>query len=193
MLEEAIKIRHKIEDSGLVATRISVNISADRLKSPLFLHMVRNINVDPASLIFEISEAVTFDTLDDMSRYNLEALAEQGFEVEIDDFGSGRASILSLLEMEPKRLKIDRNLIAPIIASEGSRKLVKSVVDMATAHGVEVVAEGVETLEHANILATQGCRLLQGYYFAAPMPSDHFIEFLHRKSGSKQATSELSA
>jgi diguanylate cyclase (GGDEF)-like protein len=193
MLEEAIKIRHKIEASGLVAPRISVNISADRLKSPLFLHMVRNINVDPASLIFEISEAVTFDTLDDMSRYNLEALAEQGFEVEIDDFGSGRASILSLLEMEPKRLKIDRNLIAPIIVSEGSRKLVKSVVDMATALGVEVVAEGVETLEHANILAAQGCRLLQGYYFATPMPSDHFIQFLHEKSGSKQATSELSA
>ncbi|QDG77123.1 EAL domain-containing protein [Labrenzia sp. PHM005] len=193
MFDEALRIRNKLKDAGSITPRISVNISADRLKSPLFLHTIRNINVEPEALVFEISEAVTFENLDDMSRFNLEALADQGFEVEIDDFGSGRASILSLLEMRPKRLKIDRNLTAPIVTSESSRKLIKSVVDMATALGIEVVAEGVETLEHAEILADQGCHLLQGYYFAKPMPEAEFIRYLDCHSAEQATAAELIA
>lgn len=193
MFEEAIRIRNKFKENCPVAPRISINISADRLKSPLFLHTVRNINVEPDALVFEISEAVTFESLDDMSRFNLEALADQGFEVEIDDFGSGRASILSLLEMRPKRLKIDRNLTAPIVDTEGSRKLVKSVVDMATGLGIEVVAEGVETLEHATILANQGCHLLQGYYFARPMSEAEFIDYLKAQPVDHASVSGLIA
>ncbi len=193
MFEEAIKIRRELKKRGTSTPRISINISADRLKSPMFLHTVRNIGVEPEALIFEISEAVTFENLDDMSRFNLEALADQGFEIEIDDFGSGRASILSLLEMKPKRLKIDRNLTAPIVKSEGSRQLVQSVIDMATALGIEVVGEGVETLEHAEILASQGCQILQGYYFAEPMPADDFIRFLSAKRGRLNTVSEMIA
>jgi len=193
MLGKALGIRHKFKALGTFVPRISINVSADRLKSPLFLHTIRNMSVEPDALIFEISEAVTFENLDDMSRFNLEALADQGFEVEIDDFGSGRASILSLLEMKPKRLKIDRNLIAPIATSNSSRKLVKSIVDMAAALKIDVVGEGVETLEHAKILAGQGCSLLQGYYFAAPMSEAEFIKLLTQQQGAGVPAAELSA
>lgn len=193
MFEEAVEIRRKLKDLESTVPRISINISADRLKSPMFLHTARNIGVEPDALIFEISEAVTFETLDDMSRFNLEALADQGFEIEIDDFGSGRASILSLLEMKPKRLKIDRNLTAPIAGSEGSRQLVQSVIDMATALGIEVVGEGVETWEQAEILASQGCQFLQGFYFAEPMPKEEFIRYLDAKRGRRTAISEMIA
>lgn len=153
------------------APRISVNISADRLKSPDFLEAVRGAGISAGELIFEISEAVIFEQLDDVSRHNLDAITDMGIEVEIDDFGSGRASILSLLEMKPRRLKIDRNLIGPIVHSEQARQLIRCIVDMANSLDIQVVAEGVETMEHADILAKQGCALLQGYAFGRPMPA----------------------
>ncbi|MEP3427174.1 MAG: EAL domain-containing protein [Roseibium sp.] len=177
IFEEALKMRNKWEETLPEPPRISVNVSSDRLKSDDFIKKITEANVKPGTIIFEISEAVIFEELDDMSRHNLEALEGLGIEIEIDDFGSGRASILSLLEMHPRRLKIDRNLTAPIVSSIPSRRLIRSVIEMADSLGIEVVAEGVETIEHAEILAKQGCTLLQGYYFSRPMTAAAFEDY----------------
>ncbi|QFT31769.1 Cyclic di-GMP phosphodiesterase Gmr [Labrenzia sp. THAF82] len=178
MFEEAVKKRKIWERMLQNPPRISVNISAERLKSPSFLSTVQAAGVQPNTIIFEISEAVTFEELDDVSKYNLDALEGLGVEVEIDDFGSGRASILSLLEMKPRRLKIDRNLTAPVVESEQARSLVASILDIAHTLSIEVVAEGVETSQHAEILREQGCSLLQGYYFSRPIEETAFEELL---------------
>ncbi|WP_298820287.1 bifunctional diguanylate cyclase/phosphodiesterase [uncultured Roseibium sp.] len=178
MFEEAVKKRKTWERMLQNPPRISVNISAERLKSPSFLSTVQAAGVQPNTIIFEISEAVTFEELDDVSKYNLDALEGLGVEVEIDDFGSGRASILSLLEMKPRRLKIDRNLTAPVVESEQARSLVASILDIARTLSIEVVAEGVETSQHADILTEQGCTLLQGYYFSRPIEEAAFEALL---------------
>jgi diguanylate cyclase (GGDEF)-like protein len=171
IFREALRYQAKWRRELNWSPRISVNISADRLKSPDFLEAVRTADVSAGNMIFEISEAVIFEELDDVSRHNLNAITEMGIEIEIDDFGSGRASILSLLEMHPRRLKIDRNLITPVVRSGQARQLIRCIIDMAHSLDIEVVAEGVETLEHAAILAKQGCALLQGYAFGRPMPA----------------------
>ncbi|MBO6756208.1 MAG: EAL domain-containing protein [Roseibium sp.] len=174
MLVEAVRTQARWTEKFGWGSRISVNVSAERLTMPQFITKLEEAGVKPGALNFEISEAVLFDALDETSRRNLQALGELGIDVEIDDFGSGRASILSLLEMRPRRLKIDRNLVAPIVRSAQSRLLVKSIIDLAHSLAIEVLAEGVETAEHARILTDQGCELLQGFAFARPMPLAEF-------------------
>lgn len=183
MFEDAVKRRKAWEKSLDNPPRVAVNVSADRLKSEDFLESVKNAGIEPNTVSFEISEAVTFEALDDVSRYNLDALSELGIEIEIDDFGSGRASILSLLEMRPSRLKIDRNLTAPITTSEESRKLIASILDIARSLDIEVVGEGVETGDHAELLSLQGCAVLQGYHFSRPLPAAEFEELLASNHG----------
>ena len=91
----------------------------------------------------------------------------------IDDFGSGYASIVSLTKIKPRRLKIDRQLVTPIVRSAAQRRLVRSIVEIGRSLDIEVAAEGVETMEHAALLRDLGCSILQGYAFAKPMaPSE---------------------
>ncbi|MDP3524455.1 MAG: EAL domain-containing protein, partial [Hoeflea sp.] len=105
-----------------------------------------------------------------------------GIEIEIDDFGTGFASIISLIQVRPDRLKIDRQLILPIVNSESQRRLVASIIEIGQSLGIKVIAEGVETMEHAAILRDLGCDTLQGYALARPMSSDHLMEFARAES-----------
>jgi EAL domain-containing protein (putative c-di-GMP-specific phosphodiesterase class I) len=85
---------------------------------------------------------------------------------------------VSLLKLKPKRLKIDRQLVEPIVASPPQRHLVESIIDIGKSLGIQVVGEGVESLEHAHILRDIGCDVLQGYAFAKPMAAGELTAFL---------------
>ena len=103
-----------------------------------------------------------------------------------NSFGTGHTSIVSLLKLNPRRFKIDRQLIEPIARKPGQRRLVASIIDIGKALGIKVVAEGVETMEQADILRDLGCDLLQGFAFARPMPSSELVEWIgarqHRRA-----------
>ena len=102
----------------------------------------------------------------------VEQIKALGVDIEIDDFGSGYASIVSLTKIKPRRLKIDRQLVTPIVRSAAQRHLVRSIVEIGRSLGIEVAAEGVETMEHAALLRDLGCTILQGYAFAKPMAAN---------------------
>jgi hypothetical protein len=91
-------------------------------------------------------ESIFLDESEDIATDNLERIKALGIDIEIDDFGTGHTSIVSLLKLKPKRLKIDRQLVQPIVTSPQERALVSSIIDIARSLGVETVAEGVETL-----------------------------------------------
>ena len=112
----------------------------------------------------------------------IEEIKALGIDIEIDDFGSGHASIVSLLELSPKRLKIDRRLVQPLLGSTAQQSLVHSIIDIGKVRGIETVAEGVETLEHAELLRRLGCHVLQGYALARPMPAEDFLAFAKARS-----------
>ena len=122
-------------------------------------------------------EAIFLDESAEVVPQNLQRVKELGIEIEIDDFGTGHTSIVSLLRLKPKRLKIDRQLVQPIVDSPQEKALVRAIVDIARSLGVETIAEGVETMEHARILADLGCDILQGYAFAKPLPFEEFWTF----------------
>jgi EAL domain-containing protein (putative c-di-GMP-specific phosphodiesterase class I) len=130
-------------------------------------------------------ESIFLDENDDLITWNVNQIKELGIDVEIDDFGTGYASIVSLQKLKPRRLKIDRQLVKPVVSSPKQRRLVESIVEIGKSLDIEIVAEGVETMEHAAILKDIGCDMLQGFAFARPMSSADLIKFVRAGRMSK--------
>ena len=130
---------------------------------------------------FELVESIFLDDSDDLVIWNINQIKELGIDIEIDDFGTGYASIVSLLKLKPRRLKIDRQLVSPIVTSLAQRRLVESIIDIGRSLGISVIAEGVETMDHARILKDLGCDILQGHAFAGAMNVADFKEFIRAR------------
>jgi EAL domain-containing protein (putative c-di-GMP-specific phosphodiesterase class I) len=93
----------------------------------------------------------------------------------------------ALLRLRPKKFKIDRELVRPIVVSIEQRRLVASIVEIGKSLGIEVVAEGVESREHASILQDLGCEYLQGYAFARPMDAEAIATYVMNNLWRKAA------
>lgn len=163
---------------GVDIPKCAVNVSLARLKSGQIRPALRARRASPTRIAIELVETISFDADDDLIAGQLETLRRAGFELELDDFGSGHASITSLVRISPHRLKIDKSLITPITRSEVHRCLVQSIVEIGRALSVEVIAEGVETWEHVQILRELGCGALQGFFFGRPMDGDDLLAFV---------------
>ncbi|MCQ1575085.1 EAL domain-containing protein [Neorhizobium galegae] len=177
ILEKALFQSARWSALGLDIPHLSVNISAQRLKDERLFKRLAELPIAPGTLSFELLESISFEDQDKDLRSAILDLKALGIDIEIDDFGTGHASIVSLLELGPKRLKIDRKLIAPLEAAGSQRRLVASIIEIGRSQGIEIVAEGVETAAHVDILRSLGCQTLQGYVFAKPMPANEFITF----------------
>ncbi|MCJ8055648.1 EAL domain-containing protein [Shinella curvata] len=177
ILDQALFQAMRWEGQGLGIPRVSVNVSCQRLRDEGLIDKLRAMNIRPGALTFELLESISFDTADDGLRQAIEEIKALGIDIEIDDFGTGHASIVSLLELSPKRLKIDRRLVQPLLESPSQQSLVRSIIDIGKVRGIETVAEGVETLDHAELLRNLGCHTLQGYALARPMGGDDFLAF----------------
>ncbi|MDK4724205.1 EAL domain-containing protein [Rhizobium sp. CNPSo 3968] len=156
------------ELSGFNVPRVSVNLSAARLADPGLPDRLRSVAIPPGQISFELIETIFLDTLSSQVKENIELIRQLGIEIEIDDLGSGHASLIGLVELRPERVKIDRHLVNPVLGSKTQRRLISSLIDIARALEMTVVAEGVETMEHATILAELGADVLQGYAFGRP-------------------------
>ncbi len=177
VLETALKDQMRWTSLGLRLPRISVNVSSRRLHDDALVEQLEGLSIAPGSICFELVESIFLDESDDVATRNIERIKALGIDIEIDDFGTGHTSIVSLLRLKPKRLKIDRQLVMPIVNSLQERALVRSIIEIARSLGVETVAEGVESHEHAALLRQLGCDFLQGYAFAKPLPFDEFTRF----------------
>lgn len=185
ILEQALTQLSRWKALGLGIGHVSVNISAQRLFEDKLIDRLETLSLQPGSLSFELLESISFDDKADAVAESLERIRAHGIAIEIDDFGTGYASILSLIKLSPSRLKIDRQLVAPIVTNATQRRLISSIVDIGRSFGIGIVAEGVETMEHAAILRDLGCHTLQGYALARPMSADAFAEFAQRHAQSR--------
>ncbi|WEZ84163.1 EAL domain-containing protein [Rhizobium sp. 32-5/1] len=162
---------------GIDVPKISVNVSAKRLRDETLVNSLKGLSLRPGQISFELVESIFLDESDDVVLANIEGIKKLGIDIEIDDFGTGHTSIVSLLKIKPKRLKIDRQLVAPILRERSEQALIRSIIEIGRSLGIETVAEGVETMEHAEMLGLLGCDLLQGYAFAKPLSADDFSRF----------------
>jgi diguanylate cyclase (GGDEF)-like protein len=178
ILEQSLAALARWDAIGLGVPRVSVNVSLRRLNDEDLIDGLKQLSIEPGRLSFELVESIYLDEGDAVVGWNIDQIKELGIDVEIDDFGTGYASIVSLQKLRPTRLKIDRQLVSPIVEDPGQRRLLASIVDIGKSMGIEVVAEGVETMEHAAILRDLGCDILQGYAFSRPLAAADFEAFL---------------
>lgn len=178
ILEQAVEDFASWEALGLGIPKVAVNVSARRLHDPQLEVSLRRLPIRPGKISFELLESIFLDNHDHAVDRNLKALQSLGIDIEIDDFGSGHASIVGLVRIGPKTLKIDRELIQPILNSPEQRRLVRSIIDIGQSLKIRVMAEGVETVEHIRILRSLGCEALQGYALARPMTREALETFI---------------
>lgn len=185
ILDQALADLARWDQLGLSVPRVSVNVSQRRLHDENLVSALRQMDIAQGRIAFELVESIYLDESDGVIAWNIEQIKALGIDVEIDDFGTGYASIVSLQKLHPRRLKIDRQLVDPIITEPSQRRLVASIVDIGKSMDIEIVAEGVETMDHAAILRDLGCDILQGYAFARPMPRDALEAFLAAQNWRK--------
>ncbi|WVX50545.1 hypothetical protein ROLI_036430 [Roseobacter fucihabitans] len=178
VLRKTLNDLYKWEAEGLEIPRVSVNVSSHRLNDPTLIERLKPLNLPRGKLSFELLESAFLDSKNEIIEQNLIQIEKMGIDIEIDDFGSGHASIVSLLHIAPKRLKIDRSLIEPIVVSQRQRDLIKTIIGIGKMLEVKVVAEGVETLDHVRVLQEIGCCYLQGYGLARPMDAKGIGNFI---------------
>jgi diguanylate cyclase (GGDEF)-like protein len=161
--------------------RIAINASTRNLQQRQFVDMVAQVldraGLPPEVLEIEMTESA-FTIEPERTRLALAALREMGVKVAIDDFGSGYSSFARLHEMAVDRLKIDQSFTRAMISDPQSFLIVRSMLDLASALGLESVAEGVESVEMIHHLREMGCDLVQGYAIARPMPLAETVSWL---------------
>ena len=177
ILDQAIADFQAWHQDGLVVPSVSVNVSYKRLKNDRLLASLRHLSFAPGTVSFELLESIFLDDDDDDLGVNLEGIRRLGIGIDIDDFGTGHTSFLSLFRLKPRRFKIDRRLISPIVQSREKRSIVRAIIGIGKTLNIKVVAEGVETFEHAEILRRLGCDYLQGYAISEPLSSAAFRDW----------------
>jgi diguanylate cyclase (GGDEF)-like protein len=153
---------------------ISVNISANDLEDisfPAFvLKTLDRLGVPPSALELEVTETALAENLDRMIE-SLRILRGLEFKLAIDDFGTGFSSLAQLKRLPISVLKIDRSFVSELEKSADDSLIVRSTIELAHGMGLTIVAEGVETLGAAQLLAQWGAETLQGYLLSPPLPA----------------------
>ena len=165
------------------ALPVSVNLSrTDMFDTTLparLNRLILNNGLNYSDIKLEVTETAYTDDADHVLEV-ISGLRGQGFEIEMDDFGSGYSSLNMLSEMPIDVLKMDMKFVRNIEMSETDFRLVKLIIDIAKYLRLKVVAEGVETEGQLSLLKNAGCDLVQGYYFSRPVPADEFEEMIRK-------------
>lgn len=157
-------------------TKVSINISAYTFKQPDFIYLIdkavaKHPNLQPYQIDIEILESSSLHDIEDV-RQIIEQLHERNITVSLDDFGTGYSTLSYLKKLGIDTLKIDKSFVLDILYDEGDLSIVNASVGLAEAFNAKPLAEGVESVEHGNVLLGLGCHLAQGYIISRAMSSD---------------------
>ena len=176
--------------SGLEGMSVSVNISPQQLGEPDFpskiYAMIQENEVSPSQINLEITES----TMADRSRAfvsRIHALRQAGFTMIMDDFGTGYSSFSQIRSLPFAVLKIDKSFVLQIVENDEDRQLVDAMIRMAHAMGRIVVAEGVETAEHADLLRALSCDVGQGWHYGRPISGKEIASMLQPKEDKPES------
>ncbi len=172
--------RARFPDANLA---INVNTSAREFDDPEFMPQLEAVLADnalpPAALELEITESIFLDPNPRIAGV-IAAVRALGVRVGLDDFGTGYSSLSYLNRYPTDTIKIDKSFVESLCTDDRTVAIVLLIIQLAGTLGVDVVAEGVETEEQAELLASMSCSHAQGYYFARPLPADEVTAMLGR-------------
>lgn len=160
--------------------RIAINVSSIQFRNQKLFERLKQYmhegRLNPFKLELEITERLLIEDLHLEDHYMVK-ISELGFSCSIDDFGTGYSSLNQLKNCPISTLKIDKSFVFPL-PSEQDGILCTTIIAMAKALGMDIVAEGIETEEQFTFLQSEGCHTAQGYYLARPMPKEDFVKLL---------------
>ncbi|WP_068309549.1 sensor domain-containing protein [Aliiruegeria sabulilitoris] len=177
MMEKSLEALGRWRERGLEVPKISFNVSSGRMHDPGVVALAAQMAASNTRVTFELLESILIEEENAAFRDHLAKIRAAGIDIEIDDFGSGHASIIGLMEIAPSALKIDKRIVFPVASDDRARKLVRAIVEIANTLGINTVAEGVETEQQAKALREIGCNVLQGYLFSCPLSEERFLTF----------------
>ena len=182
--QEAAKQIARWKEKYSFTLPVSVNLSRSDVFDPTLPDRLDRLILDNGLSYKDLKLEVTESAYTDNAKQVLDvikSLRNKGFEIEMDDFGSGYSSLNMLSDMPIDVLKMDMKFIRNIEESETDRRLVSLILDIARYLKVSVVAEGVETEKQLEILRNGKCDLVQGYYFSRPLPSEDFEKLIEKE------------
>jgi diguanylate cyclase (GGDEF)-like protein len=181
VLRQACRQLKTWHDAGMPELKMAVNLSPRQLEQADFCDVVGQIleetGIPATALELEITESILIRR----TEYNLATLtrlSDMGIQLSIDDFGTGYSSLAYLQRFPVHALKIDQSFVSDIGKDPNETSLVTAIIAMAASLQLDVMAEGVETLEQARFLMAHGCHQAQGFYYSKAVPAEAFSELI---------------
>ncbi|MGH1466549.1 MAG: putative bifunctional diguanylate cyclase/phosphodiesterase [Cognatishimia sp.] len=182
MLSSALEAQNQWGESGFEVPHVGVNFSGEELRNPNLVDKIHweldRYKLSPDRVAIEVLETVIAGSSEGAISQNVNGLAKLGCYIDLDDFGTGHASINSIRRFSVSRLKIDRSFVMRVDSDPEQQRLVATIVTMAERLGLETLAEGVETAGEHAMLAQLGCNHVQGFGIARPMPFEQTIPWM---------------
>lgn len=170
------------DDAGVHVPQVGVNFAGSELNNPHLVDKIKweldRFDLAPCRLAVEVLETVVAAAPDDMITRNINALGALGCQIDLDDFGTGHASISSIQRFSVSRIKIDRSFVAKADRDPQQRRMIAAILTMAERLEVQTLAEGVETVGEHAVLSQLGCDHVQGYGIARAMPFEQTLEWI---------------
>ena len=173
MIHQALMALRDWDQTGMQVPNVAVNFSSDELRNPKLAEKLKweldRYDLAAPRLTVEILETVVADTANDVIVRNIAALAELGCGIDLDDFGTGHASIANIRRFAVSRIKIDRSFVTRVDEDREQQKMIAAILSMAERLGLDTLAEGVESIGEHAMLAQLGCGHVQGFSVGRPM------------------------
>jgi diguanylate cyclase (GGDEF)-like protein/PAS domain S-box-containing protein len=174
-----------MQNEGANPGRVSLNLSLKQLRQASFILRCRAVfrrhSVSPTSFELEITETTLMADAKRTVRL-LDELYAMGLHLSIDDFGTGYSSLSALQQFPIGTLKIDQSFVRDVSEDVGDATIVKTIIEMGRSLGMEVVAEGVESLRHLDFLRRNSCHYAQGKLFGEPCTAEDLLALLMRQA-----------
>lgn len=181
LLQQAMQIQSRLREEGIRLV-LSINLSANDLLDAELPELIEQTlatwELTADCLLLELTETLMIEDTEEVIEI-LGRLRKQGFQLSVDDFGTGYASMSYLQRLPVQEVKIDQSFVLHAERSERDREIIASVVQLAHRLGMQVVAEGVETEATAEIVRRLDCDRAQGFRYATALPLDDFIIWWH--------------
>lgn len=191
VIEESCRTLHRLRSQGL-GLKLSINLSPLQCRNPnlvgYVIRVMESFNLPRSSLMFEVTELAATSNPEQLDSLLL-GFRHAGIAISMDDFGAGSSSLVCLQNLKIDELKLDDVLIKNIAINERSRAITSSIIALAHALQLNVVAEGVETEEQRQTLAKLGCNEQQGFLFSRPVPEEKLAALIKQLSPSGDGNS----
>lgn len=181
--------------AGVDVPQVGVNFAGPELSNPKLVEKIKweldRFELAPERLAVEVLETVVAGAPDDTITLNINALNKLGCKIDLDDFGTGTASIASIRRFSVNRIKIDRSFVIKADRDPEQQRMIGAILTMAERLEIETLAEGVETVGEHALLAQLGCDHVQGFGIGKPMPFDQTLDWIRNHNAKLQATPKI--